>query len=295
MKGKVLGFTPSSGTGTISGDDGNRYGFSAAEWRSDKAIAAGAAVDFDLRGSEATGIYPVAAANPGVDMGALAASPTAIKAKALLTGTLAFPLGLLVLVACLLTAMSSPERSVSMFSLGDVVGRLGPLASGGDHSEELADIDKRIATVTQEEQSLGPAATSPSYEFGSIGNRLKQLTDQKAKIEKIASGEQTLSFTRAILFVRFAAPLCALWLLWVSWSQGTAIRIASLATGASAIVAGLLPHLLKHALIGALGNFGEGMGDAISIGIGAWIVLLAGIGLILAALGKISNPLAKTA
>ncbi len=294
MKGRILGFTPSSGTGTITGDDGNRYGFSQAEWRSDKPIAAGTAVDFELRGSEAIGIYPVAAAIGTVDMAALAASPAVAKTKALLTGTLAFPLALVLLIACLLTAMSSPERSVNMLNLGDVVGRLGPLASGsGDHADELADLDKEQASLDQAARTQGADVQSPGYGYGTIGERLKQIAEQRAKIEKIASGERMLSITRSILFVRFAVPLCAFWLLWAVWAGLPAVRVASLATGVSAVIAGLLPHLLKHALIGALGNFGAGMDDALSVGIGAWVLLIGGVALILAGLGRIQNPLAK--
>ncbi len=112
---------------------------------------------------------------------------------------------------------------------------------------------------------------------------------------KIASGERSFAFMRSILFVRLAAPLAAAWLIFACWARPSSTRLASLVTGAAAIVAGVMPHFLKSAIIGALGNFGEGMNDALGVGIGAWLVLATGIALILAGLGKIANPLAKSA
>jgi hypothetical protein len=59
MNGHILGFTRSTGTGTITGEDGHRYGFVSSEWRSDEPVCAGIVVDFEVRGEEAIGIYPV--------------------------------------------------------------------------------------------------------------------------------------------------------------------------------------------------------------------------------------------
>jgi hypothetical protein len=59
MKGQVLGFTRSTGTGTITGEDGQRYGFTLSEWRSDDPVCAGLNVDFEVRGEEAIGVYPL--------------------------------------------------------------------------------------------------------------------------------------------------------------------------------------------------------------------------------------------
>ena len=61
MMGKVLGFTQSTRTGTITGADGLRYGFRHSEWRSDDPIGVGVTVDFESRGEEAFGIYPIKA------------------------------------------------------------------------------------------------------------------------------------------------------------------------------------------------------------------------------------------
>jgi hypothetical protein len=65
------------------------------------------------------------------------------------------------------------------------------------------------------------------------------------------------------------------------------VRIGSLATGLSGIVAfGLLWNLT------ALATIGDGM-SMLTLGFGAWIMLLVSIALVAAGTGKIGNPLAN--
>lgn len=59
MKGKVLGFDPTSGTGAITGDDGNRYNFAAADNKSPAPLKPNDTVDFEIEGSAAKNIYAV--------------------------------------------------------------------------------------------------------------------------------------------------------------------------------------------------------------------------------------------
>jgi hypothetical protein len=297
MKGTILGFTAASGSGMITGEDGKRYSFSQAEWHSERAITATTAVDFEAHDGEAVGIYPIASASTAPDFSALASAPAVAKARSLATGTLAFPLAILILLACLLTALSTPRRSFNLFTLGDAAAQAAPMASSnGDRSQEIAEIDKEIAEVQQEQARLGSDATSPSYGFGSIGGRLKQLEDNRERTAKLAAGERNFGLVRSILFLRLAAPLASAWLIFACWARPGSTRLASLVAGGAAIVASVLPYFLKTAMIAALGNFGGGMDEAVGIGIGAWLILAAGIALILAGLGKIANPLAaKTA
>src|SRR6056297_1398709 len=46
MNGRILEFNIQKSSGTISGDDGQRYAFSAADWKSDVSPRAGITVDF---------------------------------------------------------------------------------------------------------------------------------------------------------------------------------------------------------------------------------------------------------
>ena len=48
MKGSILDFSIQTNTGVISGDDGQRYNFAAAEWRGQRSPNRGDRVDFDL-------------------------------------------------------------------------------------------------------------------------------------------------------------------------------------------------------------------------------------------------------
>ena len=120
MKGKIIGFTPSAGTGAISGDDGERYAFEAAQWRSEKPIAAGTSVDFVGGGGAATEIYPVAGAALGsVDCGSRpgGVAGRAERLRSLAMETLVFPLAALLLLATFLPALSSPVKSASLWGI----------------------------------------------------------------------------------------------------------------------------------------------------------------------------------
>lgn len=57
MKGTILDYTLQQSKGLISGEDGMRYHFTNAEWKSNEFPAAGLAVDFEADGDEALEIY----------------------------------------------------------------------------------------------------------------------------------------------------------------------------------------------------------------------------------------------
>jgi len=59
MTGKILGFDAGSDTGTISGDNGERYKFTIGEWKSENAPKANQKVDFDFSEKNAIEIYLV--------------------------------------------------------------------------------------------------------------------------------------------------------------------------------------------------------------------------------------------
>lgn len=59
MKGKVLGFDAVAGTGAITGDDGNRYNFTAADNKSPTPLKPNDTVDFEVEGNSAKNIYAV--------------------------------------------------------------------------------------------------------------------------------------------------------------------------------------------------------------------------------------------
>jgi hypothetical protein len=288
MKGRILGFTPSSGTGTITGDDGNRYGFSQAEWRSDKPIVAGIPVDFELRGSEAVGIYPVAGA--GIDVAMLSSSPAVAKARSLATGTLAFPLAILLLVASIMPATNSLARGgqgLSLLGLGPVVTELSQEAKAEREMTESRnkDFDEREQQLQKVIASTGPGTPIGMFgSGGSAGDALKELQDERAKAA--ASQESHIgSFLLSFMWLVYAVPLLALALIGLSWN-GRPLRTASLAAAIAGVATfGLLWNLTSLATVG------DGI-SMLTLGFGAWIILLASIALGLSGLGKIRNPLA---
>ena len=64
MTGHVLAYSVQTGAGAISGDDGNRYTFTGADWRISEPPERGMRVDFDPDGNSATGIYAAISASP---------------------------------------------------------------------------------------------------------------------------------------------------------------------------------------------------------------------------------------
>lgn len=57
MRGQVLDYSVQTNSGVISGEDGQRYTFSGAEWRGNGLPVAGTAVDFVPSGDTAIQIY----------------------------------------------------------------------------------------------------------------------------------------------------------------------------------------------------------------------------------------------
>lgn len=57
MKGKILDFSIQTNAGVISGDDGERYNFSGADWKSERHPTRGMSVDFAAEDHQAKEIY----------------------------------------------------------------------------------------------------------------------------------------------------------------------------------------------------------------------------------------------
>jgi TM2 domain-containing membrane protein YozV len=65
MKGKLLEFQNETRTGTISGDDGQRYSFEVAQWKGASLPKAGSRVDFSANEKVAEAIYTDSASLSG--------------------------------------------------------------------------------------------------------------------------------------------------------------------------------------------------------------------------------------
>ena len=90
MKGQVLEFSIQRNAGIISGDDGQRYTFTGAEWKESRPPSAGSYVDFATEegSSEASGIYLLRGAAGSLSPGSDTSSRMVAGLLALLLGGL---------------------------------------------------------------------------------------------------------------------------------------------------------------------------------------------------------------
>jgi len=305
MKGKILGVAAGDLTGAITGEDGKRYRYESADWRGERPAQIRATVDFEAAGNVAHDVYPAVGAFAGagaVSVEALARSSAGEKLIGLFKGTLAAPLAVVVLVAFFLPALSSPAQTVSQWGLDKVVASTGLNLDEADVGRRrLADLDRDIARYKTEAARRGARAPDDGYGYGNVGDRLQSLQEQRDEIRKGLSAVDFVKTVNTALILRYAALIAAAWLIWQAW-KGAALRPWELAAGASAIVAGGLTFLLKSAILGlfsAMNPLGRAataqMDSLVSIGIGPWLLLAAGAGLIASGLGLIRNPMASAA
>ncbi|MDF0487778.1 hypothetical protein PX554_06520 [Sphingomonas sp. H39-1-10] len=186
-----------------------------------------------------------------------------------------------------INSLARGGQSLSLLGLGPVVTELSQEAkaereSAESRSKDFDEREKQLQTVIA---TTGPATPIGMFgSGGSAGDALKELQDERAKTA--ASQESHMgSFLLSFMWLVYAVPLLALALIGLSWT-GRTLRTASLAAGISGVVAfGLLWNLTS------LGTIGDGM-SMLTLGFGAWIILLTSIALGLSGLGKIHNPLA---
>lgn len=305
MKGRILGVAAGDLAGAITGDDGKRYRYEAADWRGERPASVGATVDFEVEGGAARDVYPAVGAFTGV--GAAAASVEALagssggeKIIGLFKGTLALPLAILVLIAFFLPALSSPMLTASQLGLDKITAAVRPNLEQAEHGRRrLADLERDLARFKTEAARGGSGAPDSIYGYGNVGDRIASLEEQRAEIRKGLSAVDFLKTVDAALILRFAAVLAALWLVWQAWT-GAALRPWELAAGAAALIAGGLTFLLRSAILGLvsamnpLGEAAAAQAEAlISVEIGPWLLLAAGAGLIASGLGLIRNPLGR--
>jgi len=126
-----------------------------------------------------------------------------------------------------------------------------------------------------------------------LGQTIDQISVAASAGAMMGADTSGLGTMQTLLGLRFAAPLAALWLIWTAWA-GKPERMPMLATGGAAILAALLVIGLKSAILSMAPDFmRDQLSAGISLGLGVWLLLLAGGALIAAGLGIIRNPLAK--
>ena len=191
---------------------------------------------------------------------------------------------------------ASADRANDIYPVGVQLGGLSPdVLAGPGMGKAAALFQDSLATPLAIVVLLAmflPAISSPVMGVSTFG--LGNLFAGEMSAAAMFAGEHAasaLTTVQDLLFLRFAAPVTALWVIWSAWSE-KALKLPMLVCGVSAVVAAGLVFMLRSAAISMMGPMGSSVGQMISIGFGAWLLVLAGLALILAAVGIIRNPLA---
>jgi hypothetical protein len=307
MQGKVLGVDATGGV--ITGEDGKRYRFDLAQWKGARAPLAGEAADFEAVDGSATEVYPVrAGAAPALNvdlnqfgaqareaLGAGAASPAAAQALSLVKGDLKVQLALAVIVA-------------SLFLNYLVIGGGGPgammsmaLPHGGKFT--VAGMGSAIDYASQGLKTAAAGLEGVSRYSGGMGGLLgadspyaAEEAAEMAKVKQKVDDLKIASSLLKLLYILYLIPLGAAALL-VQAYRGK--QTGLIALGVGVLSAAAFPLLLfgKSGVVATVDSMTGGMGgpvvaNLIHAGLGAYVLLVAGVALAAAAVGLLRLPAA---
>lgn len=292
MKGKVLGF--SAGGGMISGEDGKRYKFGAADWKSDRTAVPGEEVDFDV-GAEggATDVYSLKS-GVSLDMGAFGDH-----AKALLGEGASSPVG--AHIASL--AMRNPYFQVSIvILLASIFLTFVKLGSGIAPGVNAALPDNGVYRITNTgdlvdylKTSLDAAAVVVKQFIPAAGAAQPDPGLQLiANPQQAYDGLHTASALSNILYLFYLVPVGAAAIV-VQAVRRKGLGVLPLATGVLCAVAfGILVYW-RASIIAAVTKMGNAdaaavAGKVIVFGLGSYVILLCGLALVGLTLGLIRLP-----
>lgn len=140
-----------------------------------------------------------------------------------------------------------------------------------------------------------PALTAP--ELSTTLFNIDKVPKLMSAASAAMGGDSGLGLTGALLWLRFAAPLSAVAVIFMILT-GRPHGPLPIIAGGAALFAGALPFLIKGAIIDKVesSGFGSRMSGSIDalmeVGPGAWLCLIAGAALIAAGMGVLKNPLA---
>jgi hypothetical protein len=295
VRGKVLGFATDGGT--ISGEDGKRYAFEAAQWKGVRTPAQGEEVDFEVGDQgKASDVYSLRS-GATVDFGAVggqakalldsgATSPIGARLIALATGNPLFQLSLVVILSSFFLTFIKlgsavapgvtemiPDRGIyRIINVNDLIDYLKlSLTSAANGLEQLAQLTSGSANP------LVGATPSP-------------LGDVRAAADNLRSAA---GFSN-LLYLVYLAPIGALAVTVQLVRQKNASLVALL-TGAASIGSFGLLVLARSMIIGAVKKGGNPdaiaiASKAIAFGFGSYVILLCGVALIALSLGLIRLP-----
>lgn len=177
------------------------------------------------------------------------------------------------------------RQSASGGKMGDILRRPAALPAG-------AAVLSLIAFVL-------PALSAPELTTSLLDiDRVPALMGPAAALAGESGG---LGLAESLLVFRFLSPLAAGVLIFLALTQRP-MGPAPLVAGGAALFAGVLPFMIKGAIIDQVQSsafmgamVGESLGALILVGPGAWLSLVAGAMMIASGLGVLKNPLAAKA
>ncbi len=302
MQGRILGLEPDGGV--ILSEDGARYPFRRADWKGAGEPAAGVKVDFEAGPEGARGVYPLQTGQ-SIDLGALgvraqqtielgAASPAGARALALLKGDLKVQLSLVLLAASLF---------LHLVVLGGPAGEMIRAALPGGGKYTLVGVgaaidlaDRGVSTATQGMDMATRYIGRSSMDL--YGGRNPYAAQEAAELQKAKDKSNGLKAGAAMLrlaYLVYLVPLGAILLL-VQAFRGQPTGLIALSLGVLSVL-GFVGVLVVKAEAGAmLDSMGAGIAPAdmtanfVQPGLGAYVILLAGLTLAAAAVGLLRLP-----
>ncbi len=318
MKGKILGYADASGV--ISGADGNRYKFTAADWKAPRAPKIGEEVDYEVSPQGgASEIYPTHA-SAGFDLGDVGAkmkdavgsvdlndvsakaramvaagssSPAGVRALSLLQHRLTVPLSLVLLLTSLFFSYMSWN--------GEQLASVGVTKSGGYSVLEISSFSSNVGSFFSTLGKQASAQTSGMQEQldamtkgGATDSDTAQMRAVLNSMSGAASDASMVGLAIDLMYLLYLIPLGAMFILYREWG-GQPMPMASLVVGGLSVFGFLLAYITQWSANGAIKDFmgsalaqlgdASGLTSSMSVGLGAWILLICGAVLVLHALG----------
>jgi hypothetical protein len=275
MRGILIHYNAQSEQGLIRAEDGNRYAFYRQDWQSERTPSVNDEVDFEIDGTIAYDIYLLKAGRaprpqspgPSVDLAKLRQSvsrgaqdlggnPLAQR----LLGDWKIVFAVLTLLGCMLPFLTiggglfnARSESASLLGVGNTIGQ--------------------IIDVTHQMENLG-----------------RNFNQRNAP--RNAQNVEMLRWSLRIGYLLYLVPVFALWLI-VAVVRGKAARSLTVLQGAASIALPILVPLLFSAALYAqipadARQLTQNLGGLFNIsfmGLGFWVMVLAGVAQLLARFG----------
>lgn len=258
MQGNLLHYNFGTKQGLIRAEDGRRYAFEEAQWRSDRRPAVGDELDFEVQGTVAYDVYATKPASAQVDLTRIRESVTqgarqlgdSETGRRFLAGWGAI-IALVTLLGCFLPYISVGNQSASLFGVGSQIGQMV------DTLDQLENLGRLMKPSRPGFNS--PVAQPPQFDAVRWSLRIAYLLYLIPVLAVLAVAYELLNRpTRRVLF----------------W-QGLTSLVLPIAVPImlSAMIYSLMPADMRQ----IMSQSGAGNMSLSFFGIGFWFLIAAGI------------------